>query len=151
MNPLVPQYKLPTAQSSEPPQPKFIRDAHNVGDIEGTRPKPLYRFAMRNNGTVDDIDGAQASWKPRHQQARLNSQPLDFNLNVSDINNNGFRVRLFSLVLWHRNGFGVMTTLSASLHHSTVLGSFVSDFLVDATSERPARPAVPRLRDGDQG
>ena len=45
VNPLMPQYKLPSAEMAEPTVPKFIRDSYNIGDIEGTKPRPRHRFA----------------------------------------------------------------------------------------------------------
>ena len=41
----MPQYKLPSAEMAEPTVPKFIRDSYNIGDIEGTKPRPRHRFA----------------------------------------------------------------------------------------------------------
>ena len=45
VNPLVPQYKLPSFEKAEPTVPKFIRDSYDVADIEGTKPRPRHRFA----------------------------------------------------------------------------------------------------------
>jgi hypothetical protein len=45
VNPLMPEYKLPSAAMADPTVPKFIRDSYDVGDIAGTKPRPRHRFA----------------------------------------------------------------------------------------------------------
>ena len=42
VNPLVPEYRLPSVVVAPPLQPKFIRDSIDNSDIEGVTPKPLY-------------------------------------------------------------------------------------------------------------
>lgn len=93
VNPLEPRYILPSYSAAAPVAPKFTRDAHDVSDIEGTRSRPLYPLAPRQNQRVDDIEGARSGWRPRHIRARHDNPPLDHSLNVSDITAGGFRTR----------------------------------------------------------
>eukprot|EP00903_Cladosiphon_okamuranus_P013663 g12724.t1 len=93
VNPLEPEYTLPSFVVDPTVAPKFTRDSYDVSDIEGTKSKPLYPLVQRHNHLVDDIEGAQSGWKPRHQRARHESAPLDHCLNVSDITGGGFRTR----------------------------------------------------------
>lgn len=93
VNPLEPEYILPSYVPAPNVCPKFTRDSYDVSDIEGTKSRPLYRFAERKNHFIDDIEGAQCGWKPRHSQARHNAPPLDHCLNVGDITGGDFRTR----------------------------------------------------------
>mmetsp|Transcript_18597 Transcript_18597/g.43316 ORF Transcript_18597/g.43316 Transcript_18597/m.43316 type:complete len:469 (-) Transcript_18597:199-1605(-) len=90
VDPLVPKYKLPSYQPAPDAPPKFVRDSYNVSDIAGTKPKPLFRFQQRNS-TVNDIEGAQPGWKPRHQRVRHESNPITHQFNVRDITDTGFK------------------------------------------------------------
>ncbi|CAM9738587.1 unnamed protein product [Chrysoparadoxa australica] len=90
VNPLEPEYSLPTYEHADPIEPRFLRDAHDPGDIQGTQSKPLFRFAQRDSMGVADIEGASAGWKPRHIRARHEAPPLDHTLNVKDITQSGF-------------------------------------------------------------
>lgn len=90
VDPLVPKYKLPSYQPAPDAPPKFVRDSYNVTDIAGTKPKPLFRFAQRNS-TINDIEGAQPGWKPRHQRVRHESNPITHQFNVRDITDTGFK------------------------------------------------------------
>ncbi|CAN0538950.1 unnamed protein product, partial [Ectocarpus sp. 8 AP-2014] len=92
-DPLEPEYTLPSFTTASPIAPKFTRDSHDVSDIEGTKSRPLYPLEQRHNTLVDDIEGAQSGWKPRHRRARHEAAPLDHCLNVSDITGGGFRTR----------------------------------------------------------
>lgn len=65
-NPLVPEYDLPTYKAAAPFEPKFIRDAHDVSDIDGAKPKIPRTFEPRETFR-NDIVGAQANWRPRHE------------------------------------------------------------------------------------
>lgn len=93
IDPLVPEYTLPSFHVPPTVTPKFTRDSHDISDIEGTKSKPLYPFAQRMNHLVDDIEGTWPGWKPRHRRARHDSAPLDYSLNVSDITGKAFRSR----------------------------------------------------------
>lgn len=66
INPLEPEYKLPSFEAHEPYEPKFIRDTMNISDIDGTKTKPLHKYETRDLYHVDDIVGAQPNWRPRH-------------------------------------------------------------------------------------
>lgn len=93
VNPLEPEYTLPSFVAAPAVAPKFTRDSHDVSDIEGTKSRPLFPLAQRKNHLVEDIEGAQSGWKPRHVRARQDAPPLDHSLNVSDITAGGFRTR----------------------------------------------------------
>eukprot|EP00752_Nemacystus_decipiens_P013439 g11902.t1 len=93
VNPLEPEYALPSFVIAPTVAPKFTRDSFDVSDIEGTKSRPLYPLEQRHSHLVDDIEGAKSGWKPRHQRARHEASPLDHCLNVSDITGGGFRTR----------------------------------------------------------
>lgn len=61
-NPLNPQYVLPTFEIIEPLQTRFIRDATNIDDIAGARPKELHKNLdiHRKTNFIEDIDGTRA-------------------------------------------------------------------------------------------
>jgi len=62
VNPLEPQYQLPTAQERPATPPRFVRDAMGVSDIDGARPPPPASERVTAARTtpldVSDIDGA---------------------------------------------------------------------------------------------
>jgi hypothetical protein len=87
-DPLNPNYKLPTSIVEEAPPPKFIRETNQLRDIEGTGPKPVFKYKMRNNHTVQDIEGCATGWRPRH--ARRDGPARDI-INCQDINVSGFK------------------------------------------------------------
>jgi len=82
-NPLNPDYKLPTFNKPDPYMPKFIRDAHDVSDIDGAQPTLKKQWQPRET-FPNDIEGAQANWRPRHRRVRLEAPPID-NMYVEDI------------------------------------------------------------------
>jgi len=64
VDPLKPEYKLPTFETAPFEIPKFLGDSFNVSDIEGAQPKPKYLpKGVRHNHDVSDIEGTNASWK----------------------------------------------------------------------------------------
>jgi len=69
VNPLEPEYPLPSYIPVEPHEPKFLRHTMDITDIDGTATQPLKRqiYAPRDSYRVDDIVGAQPNWKPRHE------------------------------------------------------------------------------------
>ena len=67
VDPLDPDYPLPSSQPIQFVEPRFIRDAMDISDIEGTAVKPYFKYATRSINQVGDIIGAQTNWKPRHQ------------------------------------------------------------------------------------
>jgi hypothetical protein len=78
-----PSYTLPSFEESNPYESRFLRDNIDVSDIEGTAPKVPRRFEPRVT-MKNDIEGAQANWRPRHERARLERPPKDI-LDVADI------------------------------------------------------------------
>ena len=66
VNPLQPEYNLPSFEIMKPYEPRFIRHTMDFTDIEGTQSKPLLRCAPRDStNKVDDILGAQANWRSK--------------------------------------------------------------------------------------
>ena len=66
INPLVPEYQLPSSYVAPSEPPPFKRDGLMIDDIEGTRTRQKKIYPGRNPLQVDDIDGATPGWKPRH-------------------------------------------------------------------------------------
>jgi len=81
-DPLNPVYDLPTELPLEPYEPKFIRDAMNIDDIRGTKPKIKIKDLNRGLPTnfVDDIVE-----KEKHK--KFERTTLLDSLYVEDINN----------------------------------------------------------------
>ena len=67
VNPLVPEYDLPTFVPARIPEFPFLRDSLNNDDVEGSTTKPLQKFQVRDNISTADIMGAQACWRPLHR------------------------------------------------------------------------------------
>ena len=67
VNPLVPEYDLPTYVPARVPEAPFMRETMRNDDVEGAATKPLQNFEIRDNITTQDILGAQASWRPIHR------------------------------------------------------------------------------------
>lgn len=67
VNPLVPDYDFPKYTTCAPEVPKFIKDPQDHNDIDGSFTKVPRQYRMRDSLRVDDIEGAQVGWKPRHQ------------------------------------------------------------------------------------
>lgn len=59
VNPLVPQYPLPSYVPAEDPPVKFIKDPLDHSDIDGSFPKPKKVFAPRDTMNIDDIQGSK--------------------------------------------------------------------------------------------
>lgn len=92
VNPLNPAYALPTCKVIPPPEPKFLRDSYDVSDIPGTKSTlgRSSRFHPRDSHSVDDIIGAQAGWRPRHEMARRVAAPHDI-MKTSDVLGDKFK------------------------------------------------------------
>lgn len=65
VDPLNPQYPLPSFTPAEEYEPKFIKDSISVDDIEGARPKVKREFVTRNNMDCSDIEGTKPGLKSR--------------------------------------------------------------------------------------
>lgn len=59
VDPLQPNYPLPTFVPTEPVTVPFKRDPLNISDIEGTKPKPKQEFAPKDTMFISDIEGAR--------------------------------------------------------------------------------------------
>lgn len=90
VDPLVPNYRLPSYELPQDAVPKFLRDTLDISDIEGTRSRPLYKFPTRENFDVNDIEGAEAGWKPRHKRVQKEGVPRNL-MEVADINRQGVK------------------------------------------------------------
>lgn len=66
VNPLVPEYSLPTCSIAPSESQPFKRDNLMIDDIEGTRTSHRKIFPGRDPLQIDDIDGTRPGWKPRH-------------------------------------------------------------------------------------
>lgn len=85
-DPINPVYNLPTYEKPIAYSPKFVNDSFNVDDIDGAKPKTPKKFEPRESFR-NDIVGAQANWRPRHEKARLEADPHDIMNKYSDISN----------------------------------------------------------------
>lgn len=66
-NPMQPEYHLPKAAEAPPHEPKFLRNTLDISDIDRAAPAVPVRYATRDPISVQDIVGAQANWRPRHE------------------------------------------------------------------------------------
>lgn len=92
VDPLAPQYALPSVEVRPTTPPKFLRDSHDVSDIGGTRPRRLYTSTARPILDVSDIDGTHPTWqrsKRRGGDDASHRNPLD----VRDITDVGFKTK----------------------------------------------------------
>ena len=64
---LNPAYKLPSFVPTEVEPTKFIRDNLYHDDVVGSRTTIKRQFNARDTMNVNDIEGAQADWRPRHE------------------------------------------------------------------------------------
>jgi len=86
INPLVPQYQLPTFENHPAHETKFIRDSYQIQDIEKSNPPPLYKFKQRENFECKDIIGTTPGWKPLCKVIRKNNPPHDIMLTEDVVN-----------------------------------------------------------------
>lgn len=66
VDPLVPEYTLPSSEITPSEPLPFRRDNLMIDDIDGTRTSHRKLYPGRNPLQVDDIDGTTPGWKPRH-------------------------------------------------------------------------------------
>jgi hypothetical protein len=71
VDPLAPEYKLPTFAVAEPAATKFSRDALDHSDISGSFSQPLYKPYTRDIIQVSDIDGTNTHWRSKHGYATI--------------------------------------------------------------------------------
>ncbi|KAJ0395635.1 hypothetical protein P43SY_003291 [Pythium insidiosum] len=128
VNPMQPEYKLPSFQAAPPLIPKFLRDSYDVSDIAGTsfRPKIIAnpRSPMRVSHATgleqDDIAGAQAGWLPFHKRGMREHPPRDI-LDVADIVNVDFKSSRVTDVLNPVYKVNGMTYQDDALSHPKLL------------------------------
>lgn len=83
-NPLNPNYKLQSVEYRPHTPPKFLRDAIETNDIEGSKPETMYKWQQRDVINVHDIDGARP--KPEKHYQKPNFQdPSDINAKEKDL------------------------------------------------------------------
>lgn len=90
VDPNDPSYTLPSVDMKPPTPPRFMRNHIDVSDIEGAGPRAPRVFEPRDSFNTNDIEGAQAGWKPRHKR-RSNKKALRNTLSVDDIVKEGFQ------------------------------------------------------------
>lgn len=66
VNPLQPEYRLPSADIAPPDPPPLRRDPLMIDDIEGTRTSQRKIFLGKDPLLIDDIEGTRPGWKPLH-------------------------------------------------------------------------------------
>ena len=84
-NPLDPEYKVQAVQQRAPTPPRFLRDGINIGDIQGTCPKRMWKGGetAREVNVVDDVPGA------RSVKRTMERKTTDYNpLNWQDVTHN---------------------------------------------------------------
>lgn len=91
VNPLNPEYSLPTFTPVDPIIPRFRRDNISISDIERTRPKPLPK-------KIKEINYGEKVIERSRRKAYQRSNVVLDSLDVSDINNyhigyNAFRTK----------------------------------------------------------
>lgn len=91
VDPLDPAYELPSCTPAAALVPKFVRDAADVRDIDGTAPRPRFRFKQRETHGCADVEGARSDWRPRNERARRDAPTTDLMFDVRDINNVSFK------------------------------------------------------------
>lgn len=77
VNPLQPEYRLPSAETAPIDPPPLRRDSLMIDDIDGTRTSQRKILSERDNLQLDDIEGTRPGWKPRHMRVRKEAQPHD--------------------------------------------------------------------------
>lgn len=75
---------------------KQLNETCKIDDIDGTAPAKYHKWQQRQTMRVDDIEGAQAGWKPRHR--RREKPPRHDKYDVSDITAKGFRTKRVTYV-----------------------------------------------------
>ena len=77
IDPLAPQYKLPSFEAPPPYVPKFIRDHMDCSDVEGAKPAKRHHSKVRDTFGVADIDGAQPKAMPKRRNPSKRNEKLD--------------------------------------------------------------------------
>ena len=72
VNPLVPEYPLPSSVPADLPEVKFLKDTMNISDIEGSSAKPIRKYETRDTMSTGDIVGAKFC-----SRASLENPPRD--------------------------------------------------------------------------
>lgn len=83
VDPLEPDYKLPTVEERPVTPPRFLRDQIDISDIEGAKSKPLYTKKVRNtNLDVSDIA------EQRTEVKEIRPRTIDYMMLSSDVSIN---------------------------------------------------------------
>ena len=84
INPVDPEYELPSYEISNNPIPKFLRDTMKNDDVEGSSPKKInYEKPPKDLMKVDDIN-------INKNNKKFNKDQKNCSFDVSDINNDGY-------------------------------------------------------------
>jgi hypothetical protein len=120
INPLQPEYQLPSFTLAPPFEPRFLRDGYNIKDIDGTSAKKVHIEHPRDPMKLSDIPGSQAGWLPVNKRGLREHAPRDI-INVHDIVNVDFKTKRVTDVMnpvYTINGF---TTQEDPLAHPATL------------------------------
>ncbi|GAQ89944.1 hypothetical protein KFL_005800030 [Klebsormidium nitens] len=86
-DPLDPAYVITAYDEPEPDVPRFSKDALDVSDVAGARPRKKLVRRITDPLKIDDIPGSTAAWRPRRWAHFGKAGHIrDFNLHVHDIN-----------------------------------------------------------------
>ena len=91
-NPLEPKYTLPKVEEYPPSQPKFIRDAIDIKDIQGARPQKYFQWKTRETFPINNhgIEGSKT--KETYVRKRLGNTKYDY-IDYSDLTIDIFKTR----------------------------------------------------------
>ena len=91
-NPLEPKYSLPKVEEYPPSQPKFIRDAIDIKDIQGARPQKYFQWKTRETFPINNhgIEGSKT--KETYVRKRLGNTKYDY-IDYSDLTIDIFKTR----------------------------------------------------------
>ena len=91
-NPLEPRYTLPKVEEYPPSQPKFIRDAIDIKDIQGARPQKYFQWKTRETFPINNhgIEGSKT--KETYIRKRLGNTKYDY-IDYSDLTIDIFKTR----------------------------------------------------------
>lgn len=87
VNPLTPEYKLPSFSTRSYTPPKFLRDSLDISDIKGSAPSSSQRNLLRNTLDVADISNA------KKREFREDQGSAHVNLNISNRMNGKFETK----------------------------------------------------------
>lgn len=85
-NPLEPKYKLCYVEELTPIEPKFIRDAIKIDDIQGAHPRKYLKWDIRSGMFTNDVPGSSVR-VPKTRKTKFD------NIDYSDVTNDVFKTK----------------------------------------------------------